>query len=1181
MLNAKSTRNNTRPNQPGATFTRWWARSLTLMILMVTVVLTTGVPVLAQDQNTPARPTGLTGEVRHDRVALSWDDPGDSSITSYQILRLDRDVHGVGNFQIREDDTGSSANAYTDTNVTVDTRYVYRIKARNANGLSPQSGYFDANVPHPPAVTVSFAQSNYTVAEGESVTVTVQLDQDPQRDVVIELDATEQNGATDTDYSGVPETVAFSDGQPTATFTLTAADDDDDDDGESVVLSFASDLPDRVSAGSTSTATVAITDNDEPAVDQPAAPNRPTGLTGTVRHDRVALTWDNPNDETITSYQILRRDTTEHQLGEFIVLVETTGSPATTYTEQTVEAGTWYVYRIKARNSGGLSPQSNYFDARVPLPPQVTASFQQSTLTVAQGQQVTVTAVLDTDPQRDVTIKIAASHQGELTDTDYSGVPESVTFTDGQTTASFTVTAATGSELNDDDALVLTLSTDDLPDRVTIGSANTATIAVTETDDNGQNSAQPLTDPGDTFDTAHDLGNLNDVSTSLVITETVTPTTDRYDYYKVTVTTSTYLGAVLKDLEDNANLYVKGSFGQPLGRAEAPSTNTEYISAAVAQGTYYIVVAAAAADEAPYTLEIRQGVGTTISITIPATAPFTPATPPEPTHLGDITDLPKTFINVSVNGTDKPVARYQFTINEWRLVSLQLRRQDANADLYVDDEDGNPLYGSFNSDHQDERINQSLWAGTYYIRIEAQETGQNDLILRHETFVTDFDNVPDFWDVDTSQLDLNPDTVPSRANDLSDITGEESLPEIGGTVGGSDRADHYKFVLTAQQNTRLGFDNRGGKAKISLLSQDGESIASSSDDIIRNLQIGTYYIRVTTDEQSRSPYTLSYGPEFEFLFSRINIVSRTLVSNSNQRSYSFPPHEYHRGYVFLLHFTTGTNPHGYWLTDVVVSFVAANSTTPIPGADNLKVSLHDGGGTEYNKVADLNNPSNLDTAGDKTFTPTQAIVLYPRRDYHIRVEVPRSKEIVLRHTAQHFEDSDRAPGFSIHDVSYRRYIDDNDNKGHWDERERIPKFKINGAIKDRTLVWEGTLTVAAESNDFHDNGDSATGYSAIGTTAGTLSPNTFEFNWRSDYINQRVWERQGKTNIPPLDGAGIRSAALAHIEASDDDPIDLLTDARITWLIDQQPSRLTDDERLWLTTDEIALSIAAEIIDIR
>ena len=54
-------------------------------------------------------------------------------------------------------------------------------------------------------VTVSFGQANYTVAEGDPVTVTVTLSADPERTVVIPITHTPQSGATSpADYSGVP-----------------------------------------------------------------------------------------------------------------------------------------------------------------------------------------------------------------------------------------------------------------------------------------------------------------------------------------------------------------------------------------------------------------------------------------------------------------------------------------------------------------------------------------------------------------------------------------------------------------------------------------------------------------------------------------------------------------------------------------------------------------------------------------------------------------------------------------------------------------------------------------------------------------------------------------------------------------------------------------------------------------
>ena len=95
----------------------------------------------------PAKPQGLTGSVSHDAVLLSWDDPGDDSITGYRILRR---YSADSDFDVHVDDTGSAAASYEDQEVEPETGYVYRIQARNEHGLSNWSRGFDANTPAEP-----------------------------------------------------------------------------------------------------------------------------------------------------------------------------------------------------------------------------------------------------------------------------------------------------------------------------------------------------------------------------------------------------------------------------------------------------------------------------------------------------------------------------------------------------------------------------------------------------------------------------------------------------------------------------------------------------------------------------------------------------------------------------------------------------------------------------------------------------------------------------------------------------------------------------------------------------------------------------------------------------------------------------------------------------------------------
>ena len=116
--------------------------------------------------------------------------------------------------------------------------------------------------------------------------------------------------------------------------------------------------------------TVAIGPSGSPALAQGSVPHAPTGLTvASSTHDSVTLSWDDPGDTSITGYQVLRRDTVKQAPGTFTTIEENTSSAATTFIDDTVSAGTRYVYRVRAVNASGLSDQSNYVNVETPATP--------------------------------------------------------------------------------------------------------------------------------------------------------------------------------------------------------------------------------------------------------------------------------------------------------------------------------------------------------------------------------------------------------------------------------------------------------------------------------------------------------------------------------------------------------------------------------------------------------------------------------------------------------------------------------------------------------------------------------------------------------------------------------------------------------------------------------------------
>ena len=97
--------------------------------------------------------------------------------------------------------------------------------------------------------------------------------------------------------------------------------------------------------------------------DVPSAPAEPN-LAGTVLtpEGHVMLLWQNPSDDSITGYQVLRGPDAD----SLVVVEQDTGSGGTSYTDTAPPTGQTHTYAVKARNAAGLSPLSNTVTATVP-----------------------------------------------------------------------------------------------------------------------------------------------------------------------------------------------------------------------------------------------------------------------------------------------------------------------------------------------------------------------------------------------------------------------------------------------------------------------------------------------------------------------------------------------------------------------------------------------------------------------------------------------------------------------------------------------------------------------------------------------------------------------------------------------------------------------------------------------
>ena len=350
----------------------------------------------------------------------------------------------------------------------------------------------------PADVDVAFGQGSYAVAEGSTVTVTVTLSEDPERTVTIPISKANQDGASNSDYSGVPANVVFNAGETSKSFSFAATSDSLDDDGESVKLSFGT-LPTGVTEGTTNETTVSITDDDVPSVSVSFG----AGSYSVDETDDANTTEDKENEVTVTvtlSADPERTVTIElskanqggasssDYSGVPASVVFNAGETSKTFTfaatadsvDDDGESVKLTFGTLPTRVTEGATNETTISINDDDLPADVDVEFGEGSYTAAEGSTVTVTVTLSADPERTVTIPISKADQGGASSSDYSGVPASVVFNAGETSKTFTFTAAADSVDDDGESVKLTFT--NLPTGVTEGTTKETIISIADDD---------------------------------------------------------------------------------------------------------------------------------------------------------------------------------------------------------------------------------------------------------------------------------------------------------------------------------------------------------------------------------------------------------------------------------------------------------------------------------------------------------------------------------------------------------------------------------------------------------------------------------------------------------------------------------------------------------------------------
>ena len=96
-----------------------------------------------------------------------------------------------------------------------------------------------------------------------------------------------------------------------------------------------------------------------------AKPGRPQTLKGEASAQRIELAWKAPSDSVVVHYVIYRAELENGQLHGKPMTKHATidaAGKAMTYTDDNVEEGVEYRYRVAAVNSSGEGKKSNWLD---------------------------------------------------------------------------------------------------------------------------------------------------------------------------------------------------------------------------------------------------------------------------------------------------------------------------------------------------------------------------------------------------------------------------------------------------------------------------------------------------------------------------------------------------------------------------------------------------------------------------------------------------------------------------------------------------------------------------------------------------------------------------------------------------------------------------------------------------
>ena len=345
--------------------------------------------------------TAAATDADGDTVTYTWSrKSGESSPaipggTGLNAARLNFTPPGTGTYTMTVTASDGTNEATEEVRITVTNANVVQVPERVAVGEG------DGN---------AVVRITTTEAFGQAVTFTVTYG---STSVATDNDATGASDPASGDYDNDAVTAVTFAAADTSKEIRIPITDDQTVEGEetfTVTIAPAAALPGGFQLARATTV-VTITDNDTPSpggsgggggnnpsaptTPSIAAPAQPSGLTAKAGNAQVALSWNNPDNATITKWQVQQKQG-DGSYGPWVDIPNSTAT-TTSYTVTGLTNGMAYSLRIRAVNAGGNSPASAEVRATPMAPPlkptgvTATAGHGQVTLSWDNPDNATIT----------------------------------------------------------------------------------------------------------------------------------------------------------------------------------------------------------------------------------------------------------------------------------------------------------------------------------------------------------------------------------------------------------------------------------------------------------------------------------------------------------------------------------------------------------------------------------------------------------------------------------------------------------------------------------------------------------------------------------------------------------------------------------------------------------------------